>query len=319
VAKAYGLDLTEERIAREVYLPSISATLTIDLRRCAQEHGLWCHSGRGTPDDVRTWLDRGVPVIALLRLGPLAGGAHHYVVVTGYHARRGYLIAHTGHLPNRPISFERFARQSQAAGGWLLAACPAERVNWPLSADGHNRLGLLFERAGHLDRARAEYRKAVAAEPGTPLFHFNLASALARMGERAAAERAYREAIRLKPAYAEAHNDLANLLLELGRCHEAYREARRAVEIDGPHAAYYYDTLGRVLLALESYPAAAGAFRRALEEARGDTEVAPDAHLGLIEALVRSGERVEAIAEKNRLLASTSDPSLRRRADQLLK
>ena len=319
LAQYHGLELTQEQIAREVFLPSISATLTIDLQRCAQRYGLWCHSGRGTPGEVRTWLDRGVPVVALLRLGPWAGRQFHYVVVTGYHAGRRCFIAHTGYLSNRPISYERFVRELADGGGWLLAACPPERVSWPLSADGHNDLGLLFERQGKLPRARAEYEKAIAAEPGKPVFHFNLGNALARLGQPAEAERAYREAIRLRPAFADAHNNLANLLLDLGRRHEACREARRAVEIDGPRAAYYFDTLGRVLASLESYPAAASAFRRALDEAGKDAEMAAGARLGLIEALLGAGDRGQAIAEKDRLLASTSDPALRRRADQLLK
>jgi tetratricopeptide (TPR) repeat protein len=319
VARFYGLSLTQDQIAKDVYLPSIGGTLTVDLYQCALRHGLWCKSGSGTPGDVRGWLDRGVPVVALLRLGPLDGRRLHYVVVNGYHAGRGYFIAHTGYLPNRPISFERFERQFREAGGWYLAACLPERVRWPLSAAGHNDLGLLFERAGKLERARAEYERAAAAAPDEPLYHFNLANALAAFEERPAAERAYREAIRLRPAFADAHNNLANLLLELGRRHEAHREALRAVEIDGPRAAYYQDTLGRVLLALEAYPEAVRAFRRAIEEARKDPAAAADARLGLIGALVAAGERDEALAEKSRLLASTRDPALRRRADQLVK
>ena len=318
IAQHYRLALTQEQITREVYLPSIGGTLTIDLQRCAQRHGLWCHSGRGTPDGLRQWLDRGVPVVALLRLGPLSGRKHHYVVLNGYHAARRYFIAHNGYLSNRPISFDTFKREFAEAGGWFLAACPPERVDWPLTPDGHNDLGLLFEGKGDPARARAEYGRAIAAEPARPVFHFNLGNALARLGERPEAERAYREAIRLQPALADAHNNLATLLLDLGRCHEALREARRAVQIDGRRAPYYHDTLGRVLTALECYPHAAEAFRKAILEAKDDA-LAADARLGLIEALVASGARGEAVAERDRLVASTTDPALLRRADKLLK
>jgi len=319
VAAYYHLPVTQEQIADEVFLPSIGATLTIDLQRCARDHGLWCHSGRGTLADVRTWLDRGVPVIALLRLGALNGRRHHYVVATGYHARRGYVIAHTGHLSNRPIAFERFEQELADAGGWHLAACPPERVAWPLSAEGHNDLGLLLERQGKLADAVAEYQRAIKADPGKPVFHFNLGNVLAASGDAPGAERAYRKAIAIRPAFADAHNNLASVLLDVGRCHEAYRVARRAVEIDGPRAAYYLDTLGRVLVALKSYDAAERTFRRAMKEAGQRAEVTADAHLGLIEALVRSGQHTQAAAEKDRLLASTSDPTLRQRADKLFE
>jgi len=319
IAAHYKLPVTEAQIAREVFLPSINGTLTVDMASFLHRQGLWCHSGVGQGSDVRAWLDRGLPVVALLRLGAFHGHRLHYVVVTGYHARRGYFIAHTGYLPNRPIACGDFEDQLRAAGGWLLVACPPERVAWLLSAEGHNDLGLLFERAGNLELARERYAQAAAARPESPLFHFNLGNVLVRLGRRVDAERAYREAIRLEPAYADAHNNLANLLLDLGRRHEAHREALRAVQIDGPRAGYYQDTLGRALLCLEAYPAAVRAFRTALDAAGKDAALAADARLGLIEALLAAGERSEALAEKDRLVAMTTDPALRRKADELLK
>ena len=319
LAAFHKLPLTQDEIAGEIFLPSIGGTLTVDMQDCVRRHGLWCYSGSGGAQDVRTWLDRGLPVVALLRLGALQGHRLHYVVVTGYHAGRGYFIAHVGYLSNRPIAFDTFEQQLKSAGGWLLVACPPERVDWPLSAEGHNDLGLLFERADKLDRARAEYGRAAAAKPDSPLFHFNLGNVLARLGERVEAEAAYREAIRLRPAYADAHNNLANLLLDLGRRHEAHKAALRAIQVDGARIGYYRDTLGRALLALESYPAAASAFRQAIEEAGKDAALAAEARLGLIEALAACGERSQALAEKDRLLAMTDDPALRRKADQLVK
>jgi len=319
VAGHYKLPLTQQQIAREVFLGSIGGTLTIDMQQFVQRQGLWCHSGQGTATEVRQWLDRGVPVVALLRLGVLQARRLHYVVLTGYHARREYFIAHTGYLPSRPLSFSDFERQFDNAGRWFLVACPPERVTWPLSAEGHNDLGLVFERVGKPAQARSAYEKAVAADPAKPVYHFRLGNVLTELGQRAEAEQAYRAAIRLRPAYADAHNNLANLLLELGRRHEACKEAQRAIAIDGPRIGHYYDTLGRVLIALESYPAAAKAFRTAIDQAPTDASLAPDARLGLIEALLAAGERDEAIAEKDRLLTATRDPALRRKAMDLLK
>ena len=319
VAQHYGIALTQKQIASEVYLPSIGATLTIDLARAARRHGLWCHSGRGSARDVRTWLHRGVPVIALVKQRSPLGTSLHYLVLTGYHERRGYLIAHTGILPNRPLSLDRFAREHSDAGGWLLAACPPDRVDWPLDPKGHNDLGLLFEREGKLGRAQAEYERAIAAEPANPLFHFNLGNVLARAADRPAAQSAYRKAIGLRPAFADAHNNLACLLLDMGHRHQALSAARRAVTIDGPRVASYLDTLGRAQLALGRHAPAVEAFRQAIDEAGSDADILADARLGLIQALVGSGKHTQAIAEKNRLLASTTDPTLHQRAERLLR
>ncbi|MFW6108675.1 MAG: PA2778 family cysteine peptidase [bacterium] len=290
VAQYHGADLSQEQAAREVYLPSIQATLTVDLADCALRHGLWARAGPGTVEDVCTWVDRGVPVIALLRVPGLLRSRPHYVVVTGYHRRRRCFIAHTGTLSNRPIRFDRFARQHEAGGRFLLVACPPERVRWPLTAEGHNRLGLLFERAGQLERAEVEYREAVAADPERPLYRFNLANVLRARDDPAAAGRAYRQAIRLRPDFADAHNNLADLMLALGRHHVAHAAARRAVRIDGPRVAYYYDTLGRALLALGRYPEAAEAFRDAIGRADGAAGLADAAQAGLAEALAHGGQ-----------------------------
>jgi len=288
VAQYCGIDTSQEAIAEEAFLSSIGATLTIDLERCARDLGLWVRAEQGSAKDVRDWLDRGVPVIALLRLGWLQGRVLHYVVVTGYHADRRYFIAHTGHLSNRPISFSTFESQSRAAGRWLLAACPPEKVTWPLTADGHKRLGLLFERKGDLARARAEFQRAVDEAPDQAIHRYNLGNALYRTGDPEGAARGYREAVRLEPDFADAHNNLASVLLVLGRCEEAWTAAGRAVAIGGERVAYYHDTLGRVLLTSGRYDDAAAAFRKAIETARDD-ETRSEARKGL-EAAERKGK-----------------------------
>jgi len=319
VAQHNGLPLSQEQIAREVYLPSIGATVTLDLQACAAQHGLWCHAGRGSADEVRAWLDRGVPVIALLRLGSLAGRRYHYVVVLGHHRPRGYFIAHMGLLPHQPISFRDFARMSERGGGWLLVACPPDRVTWPLTADGHNDLGVAFEKAGAWDRARDAYGRAASADPSKALYRFNSGNVLARLGQKSEAEQAYREAIRLTPDFADAHNNLACLLLDLPRPEDARREAEAAVAIGGARLASYLDTLGQAQMALGRLPEAAETFRRAIADAKADPALAAEARLGLIEALVKAGQREAAAAEKERLAAVTQDESLLRRAEQLLK
>ena len=47
--------------------------------------------------------------------------------------------------------------------------------------------------------------------------------------------------------------------------------------------------------------------------------MANDARLGLIDALVRAGERAQAAQESQRLLASSADPALRQRLDRILR
>jgi tetratricopeptide (TPR) repeat protein len=321
VVRYYGLPLTQEEVARDVFLPSIDATLTIDLQRCAQDHGLWCHAGQGSIEEVCTWLDRGVPVIALLRVGWLVATTRHYVVLTGYHGGRRYFLAHTGDAADRVISFARFARQHAAAGRWFLALARPEQVRWPLTADGYNDLALLLERQGKPGEARSHTERAVALNPNKAVFQFNLGNSLVRGRDLEGARAAFRRAIELEQDFADAHNNLAHVLLGLGPSHaeEARQEAARAVELGGPRVAYYHDTLGRCLLDLRRPPEAVGAFRAAIQAAGQDRATAEEARLGLIEALHRADRSQEARAEREALLRSTSDPAIRRRAQQLME
>ena len=315
VAQFHGLSLTQEQLAAEVYLESIAGTLTLDLEHAARQRGLWTHAGPGAAADVRRWLDRGVPVIALLR----PRRPYHYVVVVGYHAGRGYFLAHTGDAADRAISYARFARQHGAGTRWLLAAAPPDRITWPLDADGHNDLALLLERQGKLVAASSHYVRAIAQNPRKAVFHFNLGNLHARRCPGRDAVRAYREAIRLAPDFADAHNNLACVLLASGRHDEARRHATRAVELGGPRVACYHDTLGRTLLALGRPADAVGAFRAAVKAAERDAATSAEARLGLIEALLEAGRRRDALAARDALLKSTDDPTVRSRADALLR
>jgi tetratricopeptide (TPR) repeat protein len=305
-------------VAKGVYLPGIGGTLTLDLQRFAQERGLWCRAGQGGLEEMRTWLDRGVPVIALLREDWLVARTWHYVVLTGYHAGRRYFIAHTGVLPDCPLPFARFERQHRAAGRWFLAAVRPEEVTWPLDADGHNDLALALDRRGNFDAALRHYGEAIRLNPKKAVFWFNLGNLSASRRPSEDAQHAYETAIRLEPDFADAYNNLAHLMLQRVRPDEALRHAQRAVELGGPRVAYYHDTVGRVLLDLRRPLEAAAAFRAAIQAAGKDAATAAEARLGLVIALGRAGLTAEARAEQKTLLDSAADPDLRRRAQELL-
>jgi tetratricopeptide (TPR) repeat protein len=310
--------LSQEEVAGGVYLEKLRGSLTLDLQLFVQEQGLWCKAGQGGIEEVRAWLDRGVPVIALLRENWLVVTSYHYVVLVGYHVERGYFLAHTGSRAERPLAFERFDRQHAAAGRWFLACARPEDVTWPLDADGHNNLALALQRQRTLEAALEHLRQAIRLEPQKALYHFNLGNLHAARGERSRAVVAYREALRLTPNFADAHNNLACVLLQQENAREALQHALRAVAGGGELLASYQDTLGRVLLRLGRHEEAVEAFQAAVQSAEKDAEGIAEARLGLIEALVKAGRREEAVAEKKALLDSTDDPAVRRRANALL-
>lgn len=103
----------------------------------------------------------------------------------------------------------------------LFAGAIAE---WPTYALGYTNLGNAYEQLGDLERAEANYRRAVELAPTEPLYLYLLANfyrdlwkrAPGDMGSFASAERMYRRTIEVAPAYAAAFSGLANLLIYQG-------------------------------------------------------------------------------------------------------
>jgi len=88
-----------------------------------------------------------------------------------------------------------------------------------------------------VDHARRVY-EAVAADPDSPTYLFNQASALSAAGELAQAEAAFRRCIQVAPSLVGAHTGLGIVLAETGRLPEAAVEFRAALALhpDDPAA-----------------------------------------------------------------------------------
>jgi 4-amino-4-deoxy-L-arabinose transferase-like glycosyltransferase len=117
-----------------------------------------------------------------------------------------------------------------AGGVFALGALPLYDEGPPRAMAYYN-LGVAQEGAGDGDRAAADYRRALDADPSFTQAHVNLGSLLARGGQFEAAAAEEEAALRQRPDDALAHVNLANALLELGRLDEAephYRAALRA-------------------------------------------------------------------------------------------
>ena len=91
----------------------------------------------------------------------------------------------------------------------------------PNNANANQLLGLLAHQAGDNGAAVTSIGKAIAANPQSALYRFNLGVVLTANGDVDAAVESYRQALALKPDYAAAHNNLGLLLEKLERADEA--------------------------------------------------------------------------------------------------
>jgi tetratricopeptide (TPR) repeat protein len=147
-----------------------------------------------------------------------------------------------------------------------------------------------FEAEGQLERAAAEYERALETNPRLAQANANLISVYARLGQAEKAEKRYRLAIEISPDLAEAHYNFGVLLTRQGRYKEALSAFQRSLEIN-PFDADAHHNYG-VLLEREGRLAEATEHYRAAIANRPNFRIA---HFNLGRMLVHQGNNAEAI------------------------
>jgi len=101
----------------------------------------------------------------------------------------------------------------------------------PHYAQAHNNLGGIFFERGQLDQAMAHFQKALEIEPNLAKAHFNIGVALNQQGKPEDALLHYQKAVEIDPDYADAHLDLGLILAQKGQVDEAIAHFQKALEI----------------------------------------------------------------------------------------
>lgn len=118
VLNFWGVDVTPEDIAGEIYNGSAKGTLNIDLALYARSKGLEARYFSGTLEDIKSSIDAGYPLIVLVDLGRWPYRQDHFMVVVGY-AEDG-LIVNSGKEEHKFLPMEDFLRSWEKAGFWTL-------------------------------------------------------------------------------------------------------------------------------------------------------------------------------------------------------
>jgi len=261
LANFYGQNVTQDDIAKAIYLPDIHGTLTTDLADYAKHFGLWVKQYRSTKADLRQKLAAGVPMLVLGKFGDRP----HYFIVLGFDDFAKTVTVHTDQRANHDMPQEQFWRVWDRADRWALLVCPPAKATWELSAAEHNDLGVFLERLGKFPAAAGNYRRACELAPTNSYYLMNLGNALMKQELPAEAAVAFRQAIKVEPANADAMNNLADAYVAMNaNLDEAAALCERAVKLMPGHRAYYLDTLGHVLLKQGRMADATKAFEQAL-------------------------------------------------------
>ncbi len=180
------------------------------------------------------------------------------------------------------------ASRRQAAPRKAAADAPAKAL---LAADAHHR-------AGRLDKAVAEYRRALGAAPSNPLVLNNLAVALRALGQEKEAVACLRKAIKGAPEHADAHYNLGNALQATGDAQGALEAYRRAITARPDYPAAY-SNLGLLFRDLNQLDEAVQVLSAGLRAAPNDAQL----HLNLGVVLDARKQPASAIACYRRSIA----------------
>jgi choline-sulfatase len=181
---------------------------------------------------------------------------------------------------------DRTERDPAAARSFFMRALQLDASN----GLAMKYLGDISFQAGHLDQARAEYRRALAAGFAHPDVFVNLASIAERQGRSDEARAALSQAVKSMPADADAWNRLG--LLEARQNHlEAARDAFTRAIAAAPDRAEPYYNLAIIERRSGNGTAAAGHLRQAIER----NPSYPEAHYELATGYLAAGDPERAL------------------------
>lgn len=129
----------------------------------------------------------------------------------------------------------------------------------PKKSRGYKGLGFEFEKAGEIDRAMAEYDKALALNPEFDEVYYNKANIYASQEKYDLAFENYDRAIELNPSYAMAYHNRALVYAILEQNDKAIQDLNKAIELQPDYKlafrnrGYYYVKKGDPERSLEDY------------------------------------------------------------------
>jgi len=118
VFRYYGQDISQEEIAKSVYLRNLKGALITDLENFAKEKGFKTILKKSEIDEIKKFIDERKPVIALLDYGYLFVTKPHYVVIIGYN-NNGFII-NDGYEKKKNISYGEFLGKWKKLGKVIL-------------------------------------------------------------------------------------------------------------------------------------------------------------------------------------------------------
>ena len=122
----YGLMTSQEEIAKEVYVPKLKGSLTIDLLNYAKRNGFHVTFYKGSLEDLKKNIKARRPLILFLNLGSDFFPVGHYLVVVGIDDSEENITTYSGREKNKVYSFEALIKAWKRTGYGTLQVLPKD-------------------------------------------------------------------------------------------------------------------------------------------------------------------------------------------------
>ncbi|MBU3947539.1 MAG: C39 family peptidase [Proteobacteria bacterium] len=126
VMQYWGIEISPEAIAKDIYSNSAKGTLSLDMVLYAQKNGLNVIQSNGNHNInyLKENIDLGYPVIVMVDYGFWKYQQNHYMVIIGYN--NNGIIAHSGKSHHKFIREEDFLEIWKKAIFWALLIAPKQ-------------------------------------------------------------------------------------------------------------------------------------------------------------------------------------------------
>lgn len=118
VMNYYGINVSPEEIASEIYSKSARGTLNLEMLFYAEKKGLKAEKYKGNLNDIKEKIKAGYPLIVLVDYGYGPIQVNHFMVIVGYN--ESGVFANSGREEKKFISYKDFLRVWDRTGNWTL-------------------------------------------------------------------------------------------------------------------------------------------------------------------------------------------------------
>ena len=122
VLNYWGIDVSPEEIAGEIYSRSAKGTLNIDMVLYVEKKGFKANPYEGSFEDIKRNIDLGYPLVVMVDFGFWVYQQNHFMVVFGYHEKG--IIVHSGKERYKFIPLEDFLKLWKRTRSWTLRITP---------------------------------------------------------------------------------------------------------------------------------------------------------------------------------------------------